>query len=88
MDPVKDNLIACAEALFVSDLDPSGQPSDEQIRTAIRDMRWGPASLPRRERLARRAQAYGENQESAAARMRWALAATSRVLHVAEAGRG
>lgn len=60
---------AKAEALFVSDLQPSQQPSEQAVRTAIaRSIR----TFGSRGCAARVAQEYGEHPEIAVERMRWA----------------
>jgi hypothetical protein len=67
---------ARADALFVSALQRSDEPSTEQVRQAI-------AAAVRafgvRGCAARVAQAYGEHPETAARRMRWARAAVADV---------
>jgi len=67
---------ARADALFVSTLQRSDEPSTEQVRQAI-------AAAVRafgvRGCAARVAQAYGEHPETAAGRMRWARAAVADV---------
>ncbi|GLH96679.1 hypothetical protein [Phytohabitans aurantiacus] len=63
--------IARAEALFVSDLQPSDEPTPAQVALAIR------AALLRRGGVpgcaAVMATEFGERPEASAARMRWAL---------------
>lgn len=62
----------CAEALFASSLQPSDQPTREEVETAVEETlagRGGPGGCA--EVLAG---TYGEYPEIAAARMRWALA--------------
>ncbi|MGH3648941.1 MAG: hypothetical protein ACRDTM_17410 [Micromonosporaceae bacterium] len=60
---------AKAEALFVSDLQPSDQPTEPAVRAAIaRSIR----TFGSRGCAARVAQEYGEHPETAVARMRWA----------------
>ncbi|MGH3716059.1 MAG: hypothetical protein ACRDT4_21740 [Micromonosporaceae bacterium] len=60
---------AKAEALFVSDLQPSQQPSTAAVESAIsRSIR----TFGSRGCAARVAQEYGEHPEIAVARMRWA----------------
>jgi hypothetical protein len=61
-----------AEALFVSDLQPSDRPTDAQVARAIHEsllVRGGAAGC-----AAIMAAEYGEHPEAAALRMRWALA--------------
>ncbi|BCB77481.1 hypothetical protein GCM10022251_71470 [Phytohabitans flavus] len=61
-----------AEALFVSDLQPSDQPTGAQVARAIHtslSVRGGAAGC-----AAVMAAEYGEHPEAAARRMRWALA--------------
>jgi hypothetical protein len=59
-----------AEALFLSDLQPSQHPTPDQIATAIEDAlrRWGAAGC-----AAGTAAEYGEHPDTAPGRMRWAL---------------
>jgi hypothetical protein len=60
-----------AEALFVSDLQPSDQPTPAQVAGAIEASlvsRGGPKGC-----AAVMAAEYGEHPEAAATRMRWAL---------------
>jgi hypothetical protein len=60
---------AQAEALFVSDLQPSQRPTEQAVRTAIaRCIR----AYGSRGCAARMAQEYGEHPETAVARMVWA----------------
>jgi len=67
---------ARADALFVSVLQRSDEPSAEQVRQAI-----GAAvrAFGARGCAARVAQAYGEHPETAVQRMRWARAAVTGV---------
>jgi hypothetical protein len=61
-----------AEALFVSDLQPSDRPSPAQVAGAIQASlvsQGGPRGC-----AAVMAAEYGEHPEAAANRMRWALA--------------
>ena len=60
-----------AEALFVSQLQPSDRPSADEVRAAIRAsmLAFGGASGC----AARCAAEYGEHPEVAVNRMRWAL---------------
>ncbi len=62
----------CAQALFASWLQPSQQPSADEVAAAVE------AALHRHGGLAgcaaQVATEYGEHPEAAAARMRWALA--------------
>jgi hypothetical protein len=64
-------ILSDAEALFVSDLQPSDRPSDDQVNQAIR------ASIVAHKGLCGCvgdfAAAYGEHPDIAAERMRWAL---------------
>lgn len=65
-----------AEALFASDLQPSDRPTDAQVARAIDTsllVRGGAAGC-----AAAVASEYGEHPETAAPRMRWALALASR----------
>jgi uncharacterized membrane protein len=61
-----------AEALFVSSLQPSDHPTTEQLTAAVRDVlrrcggEHGCASVCALE--------YGDHPDTAAARMRWAIA--------------
>lgn len=59
-----------AEALFLSDLQPSQHPTPEQVANAIEASlrRWGSPGC-----AAAAAAEYGEHPETAPARMRWAL---------------
>jgi hypothetical protein len=62
----------CAEALFASSLQPSDQPTREEVESAVEESlagHGGPGGCA--EVLAG---TYGEYPETAAARMRWALA--------------
>jgi hypothetical protein len=64
-------LSSLAEALFVSTLQPSEQPAEQQIREAIvTSLRTyhGASGC-----AAKMAVEYGEHPEEAASRMRWAL---------------
>jgi hypothetical protein len=63
-----------AQALFLSYLQPSQEPSTGEIVLAIETSlrRWGPAGC-----AAAAAAEYGEHPESAVPRMRWALSVTS-----------
>jgi hypothetical protein len=63
-----------AQALFVSYLQPSQQPGPDQVAAAIEDslLRWGPSGC-----AAAAAAEYGEHPDTAAARMRWALAVSA-----------
>jgi hypothetical protein len=65
---------ARVEALFVSALQRSDEPSAAQVRQAITALTGtlGPAGC-----AARVAQEYGEHPETAAARMRWARTAVA-----------
>ncbi len=65
---------ARVEALFVSPLQRSDEPSAAQVRQAIITLTGtlGPAGS-----AARVAQEYGEHPETAAARMRWARTAVA-----------
>jgi hypothetical protein len=59
-----------AEALFLSDLQPSERPTPDQVTAAVE------AGLHRGTRIARAAAVaaeYGEHPDTAPARMRWAL---------------
>ena len=62
-----------AQALFVSHLQPSQQPRPDQVAAAIEESlrRWGSAGC-----AAATAAEYGEHPDTAASRMRWALAVT------------
>jgi len=64
-----------AQALFVSYLQPSQQPGPDQVAVAIEDSlrRWGPFGC-----AAAAAAEYGEHPDTAAVRMRWALAVSAR----------
>ena len=66
---------ARAEALFASPLQPSDEPSGRRVRRAITAAiaAYGVVGC-----VTRVAQAYGEQPETAAARMRWARAAADR----------
>ena len=59
-----------AEALFLSDLQPSQHPTPDQVANAIDAgvRRWGSAGC-----AAAAAAEYGEHPETAPTRMRWAL---------------
>ena len=59
-----------AEALFLSDLQPSQHPSPDEVATAIEAglSRWGIAGC-----AAAAAAEYGEHPDTAPTRMRWAL---------------
>jgi hypothetical protein len=63
-----------AQALFVSHLQPSQQPRADEVAAAIEDSlrRWGPAGC-----TAATAAEYGEHPDTAASRMRWALAVSA-----------
>jgi hypothetical protein len=63
-----------AQALFVSHLQPSQQPRADEVAAAIEDSlrRWGPAGC-----AAAAAAEYGDHPDTAASRMRWALAVAS-----------
>jgi hypothetical protein len=63
-----------AQALFVSYLQPSQQPGPDQVAAAIEDSlhRWGPSGC-----TAAAAAEYGEHPDTAAVRMRWALAVSA-----------
>jgi hypothetical protein len=64
-------ILSDAEALFVSDLQPSDRPSGEQISQAIRDsiaVHKGLCGC-----VSDFAAEYGEHPDVAAERMRWAL---------------
>jgi hypothetical protein len=65
-----ENIASFANALFVSTLQPSDQPADEQVEAAIvTSLRtYHTAGC-----AARMAAEYGEHPEEAASRMRWAL---------------
>jgi hypothetical protein len=65
-----------AEALFVSHLQPSQQPRSDEVAAAIEESlrRWGPAGC-----AAATAAEYGAHPDTAAPRMRWALAVASRL---------
>lgn len=66
-----------AEALFASDLQPSDRPTCAQVDRAIHaslSVRGGTAGC-----AALMAAEYGEHPETAALRMRWALALASAV---------
>src|SRR6266496_4907723 len=65
---------ARADALFVSALQRSDEPSAEQVRQAIAA---AVRALGTRGCAARVAQAYGEHPETAVGRMRWARAAAA-----------
>lgn len=68
-----------AEALFVSDLQPSDQPTAAQVARAIDEslaVRGGAAGC-----AAVMAAEYGEHPETAALRMRWALGLAYRANH-------
>lgn len=58
-----------AEALFLSDLQPSQHPSPDQVATAIEAglRKWGAGCA------AAAAALYGEHPDTAPTRMRWAL---------------
>jgi hypothetical protein len=60
-----------AQALFVSHLQPSQQPPAHQVAAAIEESlrRFGPVGC-----AAATAAEYGDHPETAASRMRWALA--------------
>ena len=68
--------IDTAEALFAGYLQPSDHPTSAQVRAAVRDSlrrlggQGGCAAV--------RATAYGDHPDTAAERMRWALAITKR----------
>lgn len=67
---------AQAEALFVSDLQPSHLPSDTAVRAAVaRTIR----AYGSRGCAARVAQEYGEHPETAVSRMTWARHAVERL---------
>jgi hypothetical protein len=73
-----------AHALFASCLQPSDRPTPDQVAAAIRESlrgNHGPAGCA--ETLAAE---YGDHPESAAARMRWALALVNTAASVALAG--
>jgi hypothetical protein len=63
-----------AQALFVSHLQPSQQPRAGEVAAAIEDSlrRWGPVGC-----AAAAAAEYGDHPDTAASRMRWALAVAS-----------
>src|SRR6266705_5107064 len=67
---------ARADALFVSALQRSDEPSAEQVRQAIAA---AVRAFGARGCAARVAQAYGEHPETAVRRMRWARAAVAGV---------
>jgi hypothetical protein len=60
-----------ADALFVSNLQPSGSPSPDQVRQAVATMLW---RLGVRGCAAGMADEFGNHPDTAAARMSWALA--------------
>ena len=68
--------IDTAEALFAGYLQPSDHPTSAQVRAAVRDSlrrlggQGGCAAV--------RATAYGDHPDTAAERMRWALAISKR----------
>ena len=65
----RQTLITCFEALFVSDLQSSQQPSASQVRAAVsRALR----TVGTDDVAALAAQEYGDHPESSAIRMRWA----------------
>ncbi len=68
-------LASKAEALFISSLQPSQHPTNEQLAAAIRD------SLRQHGGVSGCAEAfaaeYGEHPETSRDRMRWALAAAA-----------
>lgn len=59
-----------AEALFLSDLQPSQHPTPDQVAAAIEAglRQWGPLGC-----AAAAAAEYGEHPDTAPTRMRWAL---------------
>ena len=59
-----------AEALFLSDLQPSQHPTPDQVAAAIEAClrRWGSAGC-----AAAAAALYGEQPDTSPTRMRWAL---------------
>jgi hypothetical protein len=63
-----------AQALFASSLQPSERPTADHVADAVRDALagYGPAGC-----AAFVAAEYGDHPDSAAARMRWALALTA-----------
>jgi hypothetical protein len=63
-----------AQALFVSHLQPSQQPQGDEVAAAIEDSlrRWGAGGC-----AAAAAAEYGDHPDTAASRMRWALAVTA-----------
>jgi hypothetical protein len=61
-----------AQALFASHLQPSDRPTPAQVTAAIRDSLCGHDGVAGC--AATLAAEYGDHPESAAARMRWALA--------------
>jgi hypothetical protein len=65
----------CADALFASALQRSDTPSAGQVRQAVAAAMNAFGDLGC---AARVAQAYGEDQESAVTRMRWACTAVAR----------
>ncbi len=71
---------ARADALFVSALQRSDEPSAEQVRQAIAA---AVRAFGARGCAARVAQAYGEHPETAAWRMRWARTAVTGVFGAA-----
>ena len=68
------NTTEWAEALFVSDLQPSLRPTADQVAAAIGSSlcRYGAAGC-----AAVAAAEYGEHPDTAPARMRWALSLAS-----------
>jgi hypothetical protein len=65
-----------AQALFLSHLQPSQQPTPDQVALAIETSlsRWGVAGC-----AAASAAEYGDHPDTAASRMRWALAVSARL---------
>jgi hypothetical protein len=79
----QDNDVVLAEALFVSSLDRRETYSDAAIRRAVIE------ALRRngvRECVAQVAQEYGEHPDTAAARMKWALACVTQAYERASPG--
>lgn len=73
-------LIAHVEALFISDLQSSQQPSAAQVRAAVRRALQ---TISIDDVAALAAQEYGDHPESSVTRMRWAW---DQVLHAYDSG--